>query len=126
MRHPLLFGAIALAFMSGIGSAAAQPNSQGAGVDTGTGSMTEPSQIKLSPAQRIAILNAVLRNSAKIAAPTSFQPSLGGAVPPSVELYVLPSDTQSPQARGLKYTMVQNQVVLVDPTTMRVVDIIRQ
>jgi hypothetical protein len=43
-----------------------------------------------------------------------------------VELYPLPSDAQSAPARGLKYTMFQNQVVLVDPSTMRVVDIIRQ
>jgi hypothetical protein len=31
-----------------------------------------------------------------------------------------------PAAKTVKYTMVQNQVVLVDPTTMRVVDVIPQ
>jgi len=51
---------------------------------------------------------------------------VGRPVPSSIELYVLPSDARSPELRGLKYTMVQNQVVLIDPTTMRVVDIIRQ
>jgi hypothetical protein len=126
MRPSQLFGTMALAYISSIGLAAAQVNSPGAGGETGSGATRQPSQIKLAPAQRIAILNAVLRNSAKIAAPSNFQASLGGQVPPSVELYVLPSDTQLPQAHGLKYTMVQNQVVLVDPTTMRVVDIIRQ
>jgi hypothetical protein len=32
---------------------------------------------------------------------------------------------QAPEVRNLKYTMVQNQVVLVDPLQMRVVDVIR-
>ena len=88
--------------------------------------MSPPSGLKLSPAQRMVILNAVLRNSAKIAAPSNFQAAVGRPVPSSIELYVLPSDARSPELRGLKYTMVQNQVVLIDPTTMRVVDIIRQ
>jgi Protein of unknown function (DUF1236) len=126
VRHPLLFATMVLGFISSIGLAAAQVNSPGTGGDTESGATSQPSEIKLAPSQRIAILYAVLRNSGKIAAPANFQAVLGGRVPPSVELYVLPSDTQSPQARGLKYTMVQNQVVLVDPTTMRVVDIIRQ
>jgi uncharacterized protein DUF1236 len=48
-------------------------------------------------------------------------------VPPSIELYALPiaAVSQAPKARALKYTLVQNQVVLVDPTNMRVVDVIR-
>lgn len=134
MRRPMLFGTIALAFIASIGLAVAQVNSPGAGGDAGAGAASgtisgvpsQPPQVRLSPVQRIAILNAVLRNSAKIAVPTNFQASLGTQVPPSVELYPLPSDAQSSQARGLKYTMIQNQVVLVDPSTMRVVDIIRQ
>jgi hypothetical protein len=123
MRNHLRFGAIALAFVSGIGVAAADPPGTEGSAQSGS---VSPSQLKLSPAQRMAILNAVLRNSAKIAAPTNFQAAVGRPVPPSIELYVLPSDAQSPELRGLKYTMVQNQVVLIDPATMRVVDIIRQ
>jgi hypothetical protein len=90
--------------------------------------MSQPSQLKLSPAQRTAVLNAVREDGAKITAPTNFQASVGGPVPPSIELYTLPSGamSQSPELRVLKYTMAQNQVVLVDPTTMRVIDIIRQ
>jgi hypothetical protein len=124
MRNRLRFGAMALAFVSGIGVAAADP--PGTEGSAQSGSASPPSQLKLSPAQRMVILNAVLRNSAKIAAPTNFQAAVGQPVPPSIELYVLPSDAQSPELRGLKYTMFQNQVVLIDPTTMRVVDVIRQ
>ena len=57
----------------------------------------------------------------------SFNTSVGAQVPPSIELYALPiaALSQAPEARALKYTLVQNQVVLVDPANMRVVDVIR-
>jgi hypothetical protein len=133
MTKPLRYGAIALAFASGIGVAAAQVSSPGAGSpgaggNSQSGATSQPSQLKLSPAQRTAILNAVLQNSAKITPPTNFQAAIGGPVPASIELYTLPSSAMSPspELQSLKYTMAQNQVVLIDPKTMRVVDIIRQ
>jgi Protein of unknown function (DUF1236) len=128
MMNRLRYGTIALALASGVGLAAAQGYSTGPGGEIQSGAMSQPSQLKLSPAQKTAILNAVLQNSAKIVAPPDFQASVGGPVPPSIELYTLPSGamSQSPELRILKYTMAQNQVVLVDPTTMRVIDIIRQ
>src|SRR5260370_7689097 len=111
-----------------MGVVVAEVRFAGGGGNGECGAMSQPAQLKVSPAQRTAILNAVLQNSAKITAPTNFQAAIGGPVPPSIELYTLPSSAlpQSPELRSLKYTMAQNQVVLVDPTTMRVVDIIRQ
>jgi hypothetical protein len=49
-------------------------------------------------------------------------------VPPQLELYVLPDRALAtvPAAKTVKYTQVHDQIVLVDPTTMRVVDIIPQ
>ena len=128
MKNRLRYGTIALAFASGVGLAAAQVSSPGGGDTLPPGALTQPSQLKLSPAQRTAILNAVLQNNAKIVASPNFQASVGGPVPPSIELYTLPSSamSQSPELRVLKYTMAQNQIILVDPTTMRVIDIIRQ
>src|SRR5260370_34923029 len=57
----------------------------------------------------------------------SFNISVGAQVPPSIELNYLPiaALSQAPEARALKYTIVQNQVVLVDPTNMRIIDVIR-
>ena len=47
-------------------------------------------------------------------------------VPPMIELYTLPDDATAsvPAAKLYKYTMVENKVVLVDPTKMRVIDVI--
>ena len=91
-------------------------------------SMGSPTtQLQLTPAQKTAILNAVRRDS-KGASPINFVVALGAPVPPSIELYMLPDGAlaEVPEAKMVKYTTVQNQLVLVDPTTMRVVDILRQ
>jgi hypothetical protein len=129
----LRYGAIALAYASlayasSVHWAAAQSGFPGGAGDPQSKAMIQPSQLRLTPAQRTAILNAVLAESAKITPPPKFQASVGGQVPPSIELRTLPSAAmaQAPELRSLQYTMSQNQVLLVDPTTMRVIDIIRQ
>jgi len=118
MKNALRYAIVAIALLASVGVASGQ-----AGLPE-----TSSSQMKLTPAQRIAILEAVLQDGGRTAAPTGFQPSVGGPVPPSVSLRALPSGAtaQSPDLYGKKYTMVQNQVVLVDPETMRVLDILRQ
>jgi hypothetical protein len=52
--------------------------------------------------------------------------TVGGQVPPATELYFLPDNAiaAAPEAKAIKYTVAKNRVVLVDPTTMRVVDVI--
>jgi uncharacterized protein DUF1236 len=119
MRSRLFYGTIVLAVSCGIGAAAAQ-------VGAGQSQTTSPAQIQLDASQRAAIVTAV--RDAKIPPPgQSFSLSAGAQVPASIELYALPiaALSQAPEARNLRYTMVQNQVVLVDPTNMRVVDVIR-
>jgi len=109
MNSRLLYGTIMLALACGIGRGAAQVG-----------------QIQLDAAQRAAIVTAV--RDVRIAPPGhSFNVSVGAQVPPSIELNYLPiaALSQAPEARALKYTMVQNQVVLVDPTNMRIVEVIR-
>jgi Protein of unknown function (DUF1236) len=106
MNSRLLYGTIVLALACGIG--------------------TSTAQVQLDAAQRAAIVTAV--RDVRIAPPGhSFNVSVGAQVPPSIELNYLPvaALSQAPEVRALKYTMVQNQIVLVDPTTMRIVEVIR-
>jgi len=106
MNSRLLYGTIVFALACGVGAGTAQ--------------------IQLDAAQKAAIITAV--RDIRIAPPGhSFNISVGAQVPPSIELNYLPvaALSQAPQARDLKYTLVQNQVVLVDPTNMRIVDVIR-
>src|SRR5262249_62294212 len=59
--------------------------------------------------------------------PPNLHVAVGGALPASMELYDLPPNIAAdiPATKLYKYTLVQNQVVIVDPTKMKVVDIIR-
>jgi Protein of unknown function (DUF1236) len=79
----------------------------------------------LSPAQRTAIYDRVSKDKSKVA-PKDFSPVIGADVPPMIELYTLPDEAVAgvPAAKLYKYTMIENKVVLVDPTKMRIVDVI--
>jgi hypothetical protein len=92
--------------------------------DTGVSGAIEQKLI-LSPAQRTAIYEQASKDKSKVA-PKDFSPVIGADVPPMIELYTLPEDAtvNVPAAKLYKYTMVENKVVLVDPTKMRVVDVI--
>ncbi len=94
------------------------------GNDSGVSGAIEQKLI-LTPAQRTAIYNDVSKDKSKVA-PQSFSPVIGSDVPPMIELYALPDDAVAgaPVAKLYKYTMVEGKVVLVDPTKMRVVDVI--
>jgi Protein of unknown function (DUF1236) len=124
MKSSLRWGAAVLSLALGVGIAAAQTRSP----DTkGAVSPADPAQLQLSPEQKTAILTAVRQQKANIRPSVEFPVAIGEMVPPSIELYMLPDNVLStvPQAKSVKYTVVQNQVVLVDPTTMRIVDVLR-
>lgn len=79
----------------------------------------------LTPAQRRAIYDAVTKDKSKIAK-IHFPATVGAEVPPMLELHALPDDAVAGNqtAKFFEYTVVQDKVVLVDPTRMRVVDVI--
>lgn len=86
---------------------------------------TEAQNLTLTPSQRRAIYDAVGRDKSKMAKP-QFSAQIGAAVPPMIELHSLPDQVlaENRAANFYEYTVVQDKVVLVDPTRMRVVDII--
>jgi hypothetical protein len=83
-------------------------------------------QLALTAAQRSAIYNIVIRERAKPRA-GQIAVSVGAPVPPFAELRDLPDQASAgtPSAADLKYAMVENDVVVIDPVMMRVVDVIR-
>jgi hypothetical protein len=82
-------------------------------------------KLELTAAQRSAIYQAVRRDKTKVA-PSHFATNVGAEVPPMIELYALPDDVlaANPAAKLYKFTRVDDQVVLVDPTKMRVIAVI--
>ena len=82
-------------------------------------------KLELTAAQRNAIYAAVSKDRSKMS-PQRFPTVIGAEVPPMINLYALPDDIVSgnPAAKIYEFTMVEDKVVLVDPTKMRVVDTI--
>jgi hypothetical protein len=125
------YGAIAVALLAGIGIAAAQnspmspPSSSSPGMAP-RGSESAP--LQLSAQQKTQIFQTVTKEKVKTPPPANLQLSVGSQVPSSVELYPLPANilTQVPAASKYKYTVAQNQVVLVDPANMKIVEVIKQ
>jgi Protein of unknown function (DUF1236) len=120
----LLLAALGLAGVSGPARAQTPPS-------TSLGTADPAAPLALTPAEKTAILNAVRQDKAKPDAkmpPNSPPVSVGVQLPASIALRILPDAAlaQAPAAKTVQYTLIGNQVVLVDPTNMRVVDIINQ
>jgi hypothetical protein len=100
------------------------PVTSGAGHDIGVSGAIEQKPL-LTQAQRSAIYAEVSKDTSK-SSPQEFSAVVGADVPPMIELYTLPDDAlaQVPAAKLYKYTVVENKVVVVDPTKMRIVDVI--
>ena len=81
--------------------------------------------LDLTAAQRSAIYATISKDRSKTS-PQRFPAVIGAEVPPMINLYALPDDIVSgnPAAKLIQCTMVDDKVVLVDPTRMRVVDTI--
>jgi len=120
----------ALVLLGGVGAASAQIGSTPPSIQDGTIGRGEvnPTQWRLTEAQRSAIAAAVRRDNKAAEPSISFVPSVGAPVPPAIELYMLPDAilAEVPAAKLVKYTVVKNQLILIDPTNMRVVEIITQ
>jgi hypothetical protein len=82
--------------------------------------------IELSPDQRTSVYRSITRERIAVAPPAEFRARVGVEVPESVELYPLPETVEVPTIRRYRYTVIDDQVVLVDPGTHRVVEIIRE
>ena len=106
---------------SGIGQARAQSHD----IDETVNNVGVAPNLELTPVQRSAIYQAVHRDKSR-AAPNRFATTIGADVPPMIELYALPDEVlaDNPVAKLYKFTRVDEQVVLVDPTMMRVVAVI--
>jgi hypothetical protein len=122
-------GASALMLLGGLAVASAQIGSTPPAIQDHTIGSADPlATPRLSETQRSAIADAVRRDNKAVEPSISFVASVGAPVPPAIELYILPDKilTEVPAAKNVKYTVVKNQLLLVDPLTMRVVDIIPQ
>jgi hypothetical protein len=88
-------------------------------------------QIMLTAAQRSAIYNAVLQQRVQVFG-IGIPAAVGAPVPPTTTLAALPDAMQAENAWSqlwpahLKYAMVEDDVLVVDTISMRVVDVIHR
>lgn len=91
--------------------------------------------VVLSPEQRTVIYRTVTRER-RVTPPTAVVPApgpvvsyeVGAPVPREVAVYDFPEDAYMdvPELRRYRYVYVNNRLVLVDPSTSRVVDVIAE
>ena len=102
-------------------------NAQTTVIERDNPSVITRERVELTPAQRTTIYRTVTRERVRTA-PAAVDVRLGARVPQAVELSEIPSVVieQVPTVRRYRYMVVNNEVVLVDPATSEVVEIIRQ
>ena len=83
--------------------------------------------VELSPTQRTTIYRTITRERVH-SAPQSVDVRIGARLPRSVTLREIPAAAieDVPIVRSYRYMVVNNEVVLVDPATSEVIEIIRQ
>jgi hypothetical protein len=119
MRNGLHYAAIALALFAPAGIAAAQNASPT--VDPSTAP-----DLKLNADQKHTIYLSISNQKQKETAPLDFRAAVGATVPASIDLQPLPKTIVEliPQMKEYQYAMVANQVLLVNPKSKQVVEVI--
>lgn len=132
MNSHIREGAMVLALLASVGIATAQnaPMAPAGSPPAAKAqdSMSKTGTLQLSAAQKTSIFQTVTKDKVKTPPPANLQVSVGAQIPASVELYPLPANVvaEVPATKLYKYTVAQNQVVIVDPTNMKIVDVIKQ
>jgi hypothetical protein len=107
-----------LALVAGTGFAAAAGMSNPASTSD---------HLNLSSSQQKEIWQDVSTQATKETAPSSFKAALGAVTPTAIKLQPLPTkaSTDVPVVKSYDYAMLQNQVLIVDPSSRKIVDIVR-
>lgn len=94
---------------------------------TTTGAGTAADHLTLTSAQRHELWQG-LSKQAKESTPAGFTAKVGEAVPSSIKLQSLPANlsSQIPALKSYDYAMLQSELLIVDPTSKNIVDIITQ
>ena len=103
-------------------------NRPGAPDHATTGTAATNDRLNLTSAQRQEIWQSVSKQAAKETPPAGFTAKVGEAMPNAVKLQPLPNSVSSqvPAVKPYEYAMLQNQVLIVDPSSKKIVDIITQ
>jgi hypothetical protein len=125
-RQPklILCASVVYAFCLGAGCAYAQSVAPDEAVGP-DGTVTQ--KLQLTPVEKSAILNSAAAQRVH-SANGGVTAAIGAPVPPTLPLRDLPDQTAIGTDGGsvLKYAMMEDEILVVDPIRMRVVDVIRR
>lgn len=82
--------------------------------------------IELSPEQRTTVYTTITKERVRTPPPAGLSFRVGAVVPAEVELYAVPEAVEVPSVRRHRYTVWNDQVVLVDPQSRKVIQIIER
>jgi hypothetical protein len=93
-----------------------------------TNSAATSEHLNLTAAQQKEIWQGLSPQATKETAPGNFKPTLGAVAPSSIKLQPLPNKVSDevPAVKPYDYAMLQNQVLIVEPSTRKIVDIVNR
>jgi len=102
------------------------PNSRMAPSTARDETKSGPPAAALSSEQHAKIRDTLRVEKSERLAKVPFSTKVGEAIPGTVHLYVLPVSIMeyAPQYRGYEYILVGDEILIVDPRTMRIVAVI--
>ena len=83
-------------------------------------------EFQWTPEVERGVYGRMTRERVRTAPPAGFSVSVGAEVPADVELYEAPAYLEYAPVRRYRYTVHENRVFIVDPSTRRVVRIINR
>jgi hypothetical protein len=113
MKALIRNGTIVLALLAGM-EAAGAASVRSAGIDG------------LTDTQRLEIWQGVSKQATNEGLPAGFKAAVGETVPGSIKMEPLPNDVSAavPVVKSYDFAMAQGQVLIVDPSSKRIVDIL--
>ncbi|UFX44117.1 DUF1236 domain-containing protein [Bradyrhizobium sp. 41S5] len=123
MKNTIPLAVAALLALSGVSAAAARDTmSSHAGSKMSGASDT----LQLTDAQQKSIWNDVSRHASNQTAPTGFDATVGTAVPSAVSTYPLPRQARRdvPAVRPYRYAMMQDKLLIVNPSDHKIADVV--
>jgi Protein of unknown function (DUF1236) len=126
MRAPLLLAVAGSTLLLAV-AALAQPASTPNPAANPPLSASRPAGLELTPEQRQLIVTSISsKTSQSTAAPPTFHPNVGATVPTSVEVAPMPDTLTQvvPRLKGYEFAMVAGQVLIIDPQSKQIVEVI--
>jgi hypothetical protein len=118
MRHEIFSGTLALALLGGMAVAGAQSNPP-------AGQSSPQNALQLTPTQQHNVTQG-LGQQQKQAPPSGFDGQVGSKVPDSMDKQSMPPEvtSQVPQTHGLLFVALPDRVLLIDPDSKQVLQIV--